>query len=120
MAHYAGQPVDNWTPHDMRRTARSNTKRLNVDFETAEAMLNHAKRGLQRTYDGYELEEEKREWFLKWETEIATIASKVGVAEALGVPNLPAPAAMLSPVPWRRRAATRGRAFLTGPARRRP
>lgn len=95
MAHYAGRPVDNWTPHDMRRTARSNTKRLNVDFETAEAMLNHAKRGLERTYDGYELEEEKREWFLKWETEVATIACKLGVAEALGVPNVPAPAAIL-------------------------
>lgn len=57
--------------HDFRRTARSNTKRRKVDFETAEAMLNHAKKGLERTYDLYGIEEEKRASFLKWEQEIA-------------------------------------------------
>ncbi len=81
----AGHPVERFTPHDFRRTTRSNTKRLKVDFETAEAMLNHVKKGLERTYDTYELEEEKRAWFLKWEGEIAAVAERVGVAEALGV-----------------------------------
>jgi len=81
-------------------------------------MLNHAKKGLERIYDGYELEDEKREWFLKWETEIATIAHKLGVAEALGVPSLPAPVAILPPLPWRRRVPTSGRGFPSRPARR--
>jgi hypothetical protein len=36
-------------------TARSNTKRLRVDYETAEAMLNHVKKGMERTYDQYAL-----------------------------------------------------------------
>jgi hypothetical protein len=58
---------------------------LKVDFETAEAMLNHVKKGLERTYDTYELEDEKQAWFLTWETEIAGIAQKAGVAKALGV-----------------------------------
>jgi integrase len=87
MSDYAGRSIDGWTPHDMRRTARSNTKRLNVDFETAEAMLNHAKKGLERTYDGYALEDEKREWFQKWEAELTAIAIDVGVARALRVPS---------------------------------
>lgn len=90
MERLAGRPIERFTPHDFRRTSRSNTKRLKVDFETAEAMLNHVKKGLERTYDTYELEEEKRAWFLKWEHEIAEIARGVGVADLLGVPSLSA------------------------------
>jgi integrase len=89
METLAGRPIERFTPHDFRRTSRSNTKRLKVDFETAEAMLNHVKKGLERTYDTYELEEEKRAWFLKWETEIADLASRLGIADALGVPSGP-------------------------------
>jgi integrase len=87
MATLAGHPIERFTPHDFRRTARSNTKRLKVDFETAEAMLNHVKKGLERTYDRYELEEEKRAWFLKWEREVAEMAGKAGVGDTLGVPD---------------------------------
>lgn len=86
MEGIAGQPIARFTSHDFRRTARSNTKRLGVDYETAEAMLNHVKRGLELTYDRYELEDEKREWFDRWEREIARIACQAGVADALGVP----------------------------------
>jgi len=82
----AGRPIERFTPHDFRRTVRSNTKRLKVDFETAEAMLNHLKKGLERTYDRYDLEEEKRASFLKWEIEIAGIAVRAGLAGRLGVP----------------------------------
>lgn len=81
----AGRPIERFTPHDLRRTLRSNTKRLKVDFETAEAMLNHVKKGLERTYDCYELEEEKRASFLKWEQEVAAAAQRAGVAEQLGL-----------------------------------
>jgi integrase len=87
MAVIAGHPIERFVPHDFRRTARSNTKRLKVDFETAEAMMNHLRSGMERIYDGYELEEEKAAWFLKWEQEIAVIARRAGVAEALGVPD---------------------------------
>ncbi|CAN5592530.1 site-specific integrase [soil metagenome] len=121
MSEYAGGPIERWTPHDMRRTARSNTKRLNVDFETAEAMLNHAKKGLERVYDGYELEDEKRQWFLKWEAEIIRIATAVGVADALGVPKEDAEHSACSPSPhWpARRIFTRGPAFPSRRAHRR-
>jgi len=86
MIKIADRPIERFTPHDFRRTARSNTKRLKVDFETAEAMLNHVKKGLERTYDLYEMEEEKKAWFLRWEHEVITIARRAGVAEALGIP----------------------------------
>ena len=86
MEVFAGRPIERFTPHDFRRTTRSNTKRLKIDFETAEAMLNHVKKGLERTYDTYELEEEKRAWFLLWENEVAAIARRANVADRLGVP----------------------------------
>lgn len=87
MEQLAGRPIERFTPHDFRRTVRSNTKRLKVDFETAEAMLNHVKKGLERTYDRYDLEEEKRASFLKWEVEIAEIALRAGLGRKLGVPS---------------------------------
>ena len=87
MEAIAGRAIERFTPHDFRRTMRSNTKRLGIDFETAEAMLNHVKKGLERTYDRYDLEEEKRASFLRWEHDIATLARNVGVAQALGVPS---------------------------------
>ena len=98
MSELAGKPIERFTPHDFRRTVRSNTKRLKVDFETAEAMLNHVKKGLERTYDRYDLEEEKRASFLKWEAEIADIAIRAGLAAKLALPSCyqipePAPAA---------------------------
>ncbi|WP_395335045.1 integrase arm-type DNA-binding domain-containing protein [Novosphingobium sp. BL-8H] len=89
MSQYAGREIEHFTPHDLRRTVRSNTKRLKVDFETAEAMLNHLKSGMERVYDNYDLEAEKAAWFLKWENEIIRIAHLAGVARQLGVPEGP-------------------------------
>lgn len=86
MEAIGGGPVERFTPHDLRRTLRSNTKRLKIDFETAEAMLNHVKKGLERTYDRYDLDEEKRAAFAAWEREIAAIARRAGVAEQLLLP----------------------------------
>jgi integrase len=86
MTAIAGHPIERFTPHDFRRTMRSNSKRLKIDFETAEAALNHVKKGLERTYDCYEFEDEKAAWFLSWETEIAQFARAAGVAAALGAP----------------------------------
>lgn len=90
MEKIAGRPIERFTPHDFRRTTRSNTKRLRIDFETAEAMLNHVKKGMERTYDRYELEDEKQASFLRWEMEVARLAAAAGVADVLGVPR-PAP-----------------------------
>jgi len=89
MADFAGRPIAIWTPHDLRRTVRSNTRRLETDYETAEAMLNHVKRGLDKIYDGYDMEAEKRASFLTWENEVIRLARKAGVAEALNVPDAP-------------------------------
>ena len=85
MVNYAGSPIDHFVPHDLRRTMRSNTKRLKIDFETAEAMLNHLKTGMARVYDGYEHAEEMAASFLRWENEVIEIARGAGVAEQLEI-----------------------------------
>ena len=88
MAVYAGHPIDHFVPHDLRRTMRSNTKRLQIDFETAEAMLNHLKTGMARIYDGYEHAEEMAASFLRWEEELAGIARDAGVATKLEITGM--------------------------------
>lgn len=51
MEMLAERPLARWSFHDLRRTMRSNTFRLGIAYEVAEAMLNHAKQGLERRYD---------------------------------------------------------------------
>ena len=99
MAGYAGRTLDHFVPHDLRRTMRSNAKRLKIDFETAEAMLNHLKSGMARIYDGYEHAEEMAASFLVWENELVGIARDAGVANKLEVPESR----------WTKRAVARGR-----------
>jgi integrase len=91
MIAYAGKPLARFSLHDLRRTARSNTKRLKVDFDTAEAMLNHVKAGMERIYDLYDLDDEKADGFLKWENEIIRIARNAGAADRLSAPVAPEP-----------------------------
>ena len=87
MTEIGGKPVPHFRLHDLRRTMRSNTKRLKIDFETAEAMINHKKKGLERIYDGYDLFEEKREGFARWENFLVGLAVKAGVAAELSIPD---------------------------------
>lgn len=91
MEVHAGRKIDHFVPHDLRRTMRSNTKRLKIDFETAEAMLNHLKSGMARIYDGYEHTEEMAASFLRWENEIVGIARSAGVGRKLEIPDDPGP-----------------------------
>lgn len=91
MEKIAERPIEHWTYHDLRRTMRSNTKRLGIDFETAEAMINHKKKGLEAVYDGYDLFDEKREGYAKWEAFIVSLAVKARIAEALSIPGAAKP-----------------------------
>ncbi|WCP15667.1 Prophage integrase IntA [Sphingobium sp. AntQ-1] len=87
------QNVPMFTLHDLRRTFRSNTKRVGIDYETAEAMLNHSKTGLDKVYDLYDHDNEKRSAFLAWENEILRIAKKAGIEQLLDAPRerIPSP-----------------------------
>lgn len=70
---YFGLPK--WTPHDLRRTARTLMAKIGVINEHAEAVINHAKPGMVGAYNKYEYQEEKKQALLKWEAELLRIVS---------------------------------------------
>jgi integrase len=52
--------VTDWTPHDLRRTARSLMSRAGVASDHAERCLGHVIAGVRGTYDRHEYYEEKK------------------------------------------------------------
>jgi integrase len=58
--------IDDWSPHDLRRTVRSGLSRLGCPSEIGEAVLGHSKKGIVGTYDLHAYEKECKEWLQKW------------------------------------------------------
>lgn len=58
--------IEDWSPHDLRRTVRTGLSKLGCRSEVAEAVLGHSRKGIEGTYDlhGYELE--CKEWLQRW------------------------------------------------------
>jgi integrase len=62
-----------WTPHDLRRTARTHMAKIGIIDEHAEAILAHCKQGIKKVYNKYEYHEEKKAALLKWEKALLNI-----------------------------------------------
>ena len=62
-----------WTPHDLRRTARTDMARLGIPEEQAEAILNHKKQGIVKVYNLHQYDNEKKAAMLLWEAELLRI-----------------------------------------------
>lgn len=73
MEKAAGKAIVGWGPHDLRRTLRSNTFRLGIAYEVAEAMLNHVRKGLERRYDVGDLSTFTADGFARWEEHVAKL-----------------------------------------------
>lgn len=58
--------IDSWTPHDLRRTVRTQLAKLRCPREVSEAILGHSKKGIEGTYDLHHYEHESKEWLQKW------------------------------------------------------
>lgn len=58
-------PVANWTPHDLRRTARTLLASLGCPEEIAEAILGHLPKGVVGVYNAYTYDAERRVWLQK-------------------------------------------------------
>lgn len=58
--------IDHWVPHDLRRTVRTGLSRLGCRSEVAEAVLGHARSGIEGTYDLHKYEDDCRIWLQKW------------------------------------------------------
>ena len=58
--------IDDWNPHDLRRTVRTGLSRLGCPTDIAEAVLGHSKKGIEGTYNLHNDEAEGAEWLQKW------------------------------------------------------
>jgi integrase len=57
------QPMENWTLHDLRRTARTLLARAGVRDDIAERCLGHVIKGVEKVYNRYAYLDEKRAAF---------------------------------------------------------
>ncbi|MDH3317664.1 MAG: tyrosine-type recombinase/integrase [Gammaproteobacteria bacterium] len=69
-----------FTPHDLRRSARTGFSRLGVRDEVAEAALGHVKGGIRGVYDLHAYEREVGEALQKWCDHLGALAAPEVVA----------------------------------------
>jgi len=55
-------PVTRWSPHDLRRTARTLLAQLGCPNDVAEAVLGHVQPGIVGVYNKYGYDKERRHW----------------------------------------------------------
>jgi integrase len=84
MEDIAGMEIARWHFHDLRRTFRSHARKVGIDRDIAELMLNHKKKGLDFIYDQNEELDLRREGFAAWEGFLVSLAVEAGVAIPLG------------------------------------
>ena len=72
--------VTGWTFHDIRRTVSTGMASLHVPQDTIDRVLNHAKPGLARTYNGHQYLDEKRRALEAWAERVAFIVGDSGDA----------------------------------------
>lgn len=74
--------LENFRPHDLRRTMRTHIESLGVRPEVGEALLNHQKGDLERTYALYTYWKERKEALCLWHGKLASMREPLQVAAA--------------------------------------
>lgn len=73
MAKEIDAPLPPWVLHDLRRTVRTRLASLRVPDATAEMILGHGRKGLQRVYDQHQYADEMREALTLWAARLRSI-----------------------------------------------
>jgi integrase len=76
-------PMENWTLHDLRRTARTLLARAGVRDDIAERCLGHVIKGVEKVYNRYAYLEEKRAAFKALATLVSRILNPAANVEEL-------------------------------------
>lgn len=79
----ASSVIPSWHFHDLRRTFRSNARRLGIDRDIAELMLNHKRKGIEGIYDRNQELGLRAAGFAAWETFLRKLAGVAEVADEL-------------------------------------
>lgn len=88
MEELAGCAITSWHFHDLRRTFRSNARRVGIDNEIAELMLNHKRKGIEGIYNKNQELELRAKGFASWEGHLLALAWRIGAAPMLLAPSL--------------------------------
>lgn len=67
--------VDSFTPHDLRRTAATCMSKLGFMDEVIDAVLNHTKQGIIRTYNVNRYDSEKQKALEAWERKLMALVT---------------------------------------------
>ncbi|MBY6015117.1 site-specific integrase [Qipengyuania gaetbuli] len=81
-----GQPLDDWTLHDLRRTLATGMQRLGVRFEVTEAILNHksgSRSGVAGVYQLHDWADEKRSALDAWARHILSLGNDAGASNVV-------------------------------------
>lgn len=89
MNRIAGEDLNHWVPHDLRRVVSSNMARLGVAEKVVESVLAHRPTGVKRIYNRWQYLPEKKVALALWEAEVLRLAVEEGVASQLGTPVPP-------------------------------
>lgn len=65
--------VTHWSPHDLRRTARTMIAGLGCPHEIGEALLGHVLPGVGGVYNLHQYDAERREWLRRWSDRLDVI-----------------------------------------------
>lgn len=65
--------IDQFTPHDLRRTAATFMASMKLMDEVIDVVLNHVKQGIIRTYNLHRYDNEKKDALEKWEARLTSI-----------------------------------------------
>jgi integrase len=76
-------PMENWTLHDLRRTARTLLARAGVRDDIAERCLGHVIKGVEKVYNRYAYLDEKRTAFEALASLVSRILSPIANVEDL-------------------------------------
>ena len=69
-------PVVHWSPHDLRRTARTLLAALGCPDAVGEAVLGHVPPGIQGVYNLYGYDAERRRWLTALDARLETLAKQ--------------------------------------------
>ena len=77
--------VADFTPHDLRRTAATFMSQLGMLDEVIDAVLNHTKQGVIRTYNLNRYDREKQTALESWERKLRQIITGVGKSNVVAI-----------------------------------
>lgn len=73
-------PVSRWSPHDLRRTARTLLASMGCPIDVAESVLGHMQAGIVGVYNRHTYDAERLEWLTKLDAKLESLAQQYAAA----------------------------------------